>query len=541
MNYTYSAYAEGVSSGSIPAPVFIKKAVDRFYSFLNRDDIEFRKNEVDIVIDFLSILKHCKGVHAGKSFIPEPWQQFIIAFVYGFWIKGEDKRLINSVYIEIPRKNGKTAFAGGLCLYSLTADGELGAEVYLAANSKDQAKVAFGLCSSFCKSLDKKRKHLIPYRDSVTFDEADSFLKVLAADDSKLDGFNASIYLLDEYHAARNSGLKDVLQSSQGARLNPLGIIITTAGFDLLGPCYEYRKMCIDVLSGLKQDDSTIAFIWCPDEGDDWKDPDVWRKVNPNIGVTVYESFITREVNRAVNAPSEEVAVKTKTLNIWCQSIDVWISDSYIINSSRKVNLEDFGRNDDCFVGIDLSATSDLTCVTYLIPKDDLFYFKTKYYLPEEALLTKRHKDQYGEWVRQGDLIKTPGNVVDYDYILNDLMKTDKMLYISKIGYDSWNSTQFVINAESKGLPMEPYSQTIGNFNRPTRELERIILSGRAVIDNNVITRHCFRNVVMARDRNGNIKPSKQYEDKKIDGVIGMLQALGVCLITPRYAKSFGS
>ncbi|MEG1685853.1 MAG: terminase TerL endonuclease subunit, partial [Bacteroides sp.] len=162
-------------------------------------------------------------------------------------------------------------------------------------------------------------------------------------------------------------------------------------------------------------------------------------------------------------------------------------------------------------------------------------YFKTIYYLPEAALKEKRFKELYGEWRRQGLITITPGNVVDYDYILNDIMTVYGKTYIVKIAYDSWNATQFAINAETNGLPIEPFSQTIGNFNRATKEMERLLLSGKAVIDNNTINRHCFRNVVMARDRNGNTKPSKQFEEKKIDGVIAMLEALGVYLVSPRY------
>ena len=223
---------------------------------------------------------------------------------------------------------------------------------------------------------------------------------------------------------------------------------------------------------------------------------------------------------------------------MWCDSSDVWIPDDYILACSRKVDLADFTTNDDCFAGIDLSSTSDLTCVSFMIPKDGKLYFKTLYYLPEEALETKKNKEQYSEWVRLGFLKLTPGNVVDYDYILDDILSVDKRLYIVKVGYDSWNATQFVINATDKGLPMEPVSQSIGNFNRPTKEMERVILSGNVVIDNNPITRFCFRNVVMKLDHNGNTKPSKEYRDKKIDGVISMIEAMGVCLMTPQYSNS---
>lgn len=534
----YYQYAKDVNSKRIVAGELMKLACERFESFLLRDDLAFYEDKVDIVIDFVGILKHYTGRHKGQSFILQAWQQFIVASIYGFYIKETGERLTQSVYIEIGRKNGKTAFAAALCLYHLIADGESGAEVQLAANSKDQAKVAFKMCSAFTRGMDAKRRVLQSFRDSILLRKTESVLKVIAADDSKLDGFNASMFLLDEYHAAKNSRMKDVLQSSQGMRDDPMGMIITTAGFDKLGACYSYRTMCIEVLKGASKDDRLVIAIFSIDDNDDWRDPSVWIKSNPNLGITVKKTYIERQIGLATNSPIEEVGVKTKTLNVWCDSLDTWIPDDYILDSTAPVNLDDFDHGDECFVGVDLSSTTDLASVSYLVTKNNLLYFKTDYYLPVESLKTKKLKELYGEWHRKGALKLTPGNVIDYDYILNDIMEADKKVFIQKIGYDSWNSTQFVINAEEKGLPMEPFSQTIGNFNKPTKELERCILSGGVVIDNNIITRHCFRNVTMKRDWNGNTKPSKQFDDNKIDGVIAMVQAFGTYLESPRYSNT---
>ena len=534
----YYEYAQGVTEGTVVCGEFIKLAAERFFNFMEDDRYEFREDKANEVIEFFSILQHFTGRHAGKPFILQPWQQFVIAAIYGFYVKETGERLTKYVYIEISRKNGKTAFAAGLCLFHLIADGEMDAEVDLAANSKDQAKIAFKFCSQFAKGIDPKGKDLVSFRDKVKFEKMLSLLQVFAADDSKLDGFNASMYLIDEYHAAKNTGLKDVLQSSQGMRDNPMAIIITTAGFDKLGPCYQYREMCTEVLSGLKENDSLFAAIYSLDEGDDWRDPNNWAKSNPNLGITVKPQYLQTQVHSAINTKSEEVGIKTKNFNIWCDSETVWIPEHYILQASANLDFEQF-RNMDCYAGIDLSSTSDLTCASFMIPTENKYYFKTLYYLPEAALQEKRFKDLYGEWRRQGLITITPGNVTDYDYILNDLMKIRDIVYIQKIAYDAWNATQFVINAEERGLPMEPFSQTLGNFNRPTKELERLLLSGKAVIDNNLINRHCFRNVIMARDKSGNTKPSKQYEEKKIDGVIAKLEALGIYLVSPRYGEFY--
>lgn len=530
----YIQYAEDVLSGKIVTGNYIKLAAARFFRLMSDERYEFREDKVEQVCEFISIIHHYTGKHAGKPFILEAWQEWIVASMYGFYLKGTNERLVQSAYIEMARKQGKSAFASALCLYHLIADGEMNAEVYMAANSKDQAKVSFNMASNFSKMLDPGKEFLDPYRDTIKYERTLSFLKVLAADSSKLDGPNASMYLIDEYHAAKNSGVKDVLQSSQGMRENPMAVIITTAGFDRLGVCYQYREMCTEVVSGLKEDDTLFIAIYCLDKEDDWKDEAVWVKSNPNLGVTVQPKYIKTQVKKAINTPSDEVGIKTKNLNIWCDAEKIWIKDDYILAASANVNLEDYSGL-DCFIGVDLSSTSDLTAFSVMIPTTEKMVWKTFYFLPEAALTEKRFKELYGEWARQGALYITPGNVVDYDFILNKIMEIGQILNIVNIGYDSWNATQFVINCTEKGLPMEPYSQSIGNFNKPTKELERLLLSGVAVIDNNIINRHCFRNVVMARDKNGNTKPSKQFEEKKIDGVIAMIEALGVYLMCPRY------
>lgn len=537
-NKPYLQYPADVLSGKVVAGEHIRLACERFFSLMEDDRYEFRPECVDNVIRLFLHLKHFKGRHSGSPFTLEPWQAWIVASIYGFYNLSDGSRLTQTVYIEVARKNGKTALAAGIGLNALFNDGEDGAEVYFAANSKDQVKIsAWPLCSNFAKTFDPKEKYLKVFRDTINFDKKLSWLKVLAADSTKLDGPNPSTFILDEYHAAKTNSLKAVLESGQGTRENPLEIIITTAGFDKLGPCYELRTTGTEILNGLKEDDSFFIAIYSLDKDDDWKDEKVWIKSNPNMDVTVKSSYLRKEVRKAMNTPSDEVNVKTKNLNLWCDSADVWIPDDYILSCSSPIDFDTFSDRDDCYAGIDLSATSDLACVSFMFLKEK-FYFKTLYYLPEEALLTKKNKEQYSEWVRNGYLKLTPGNVVDYDYILDDLLRMDKRFYLTKVGYDSWNATQFVINATDEGLAMEPVSQSIGNFNRPTKEMERIILSGNAVIDNNPITRFCFKNVVMKIDSNGNTKPSKEYKDKKIDGVIAMIEALGVYLLTPQYSNT---
>lgn len=532
----YYHYVEDVLNGKIVVGELIKLACQRFKDDLQREDIYFNESVVDKAINFIGTLKHFMGKSSGKHFKLENWQQFIIANIVGwYWTDGNTRRFTSS-YIEVSRKNGKTALAAALCLYYLIADGEDGAEVDLAANSKEQAKIAFEFCSSFSKQLDPKGKYLKPYRDNVQFALNNSKLKVFAADDSKLDGFNASFGLIDEYHAAKNSKVRDVIKSSMGMRNNPHLCTITTAGFDKTLPCYKLRSTSIEILNKLKTDDSMFIAIYSLDDKDDWTDKDNWVKCTPNLNVTVTSKYIKEQVQSAINNPSEEVGVKTKTLNLWCDVADVWLPENYIVKASKDIHLEDF-RDCECYIGVDLSATSDLTAVSYLIEKDNIYYFKTDYYLPESALVDKPDRETYKLWKQQGLITITTGNVTDYDYITNDIVAASNILNIQKIGYDKWNATQWAIHATEIGLPLEEYPQTMGNFNRPTKELERLILSGNTVIDNNEITRWCFRNVELKSDYNGNVKPNKGIKSKKIDGVIAIIQALGMYLTVPHYSN----
>lgn len=532
----YYHYVEDVLNGKIVVGELIKLACQRFKDDLQREDIYFNESVVDKAINFIGTLKHFMGKSSGKHFQLEDWQQFIIANIVGWYWKDGNTRRFTSSYIEVSRKNGKTALAAALCLYYLIADGEDGAEVDLAANSKEQAKIAFEFCSSFSKQLDPKGKYLKPYRDNVQFALNNSKLKVFAADDSKLDGFNASFGLIDEYHAAKNSKVRDVIKSSMGMRNNPHLCTITTAGFDKTLPCYKLRSTSIEILNKLKTDDSMFIAIYSLDDKDDWTDKDNWVKCTPNLNVTVTSKYIKEQVQSAINNPSEEVGVKTKTLNLWCDVADVWLPESYIVKASKNIRLEDF-RDCECYIGVDLSATSDLTAVSYLIEKDNIYYFKTDYYLPESALVDKPDRETYKLWKQQGLITITTGNVTDYDYITNDIVAASNILNIQKIGYDKWNATQWAIHATEIGLPLEEYPQTMGNFNRPTKELERLILSGNTVIDNNEITRWCFRNVELKSDYNGNVKPNKGIKSKKIDGVIAIIQALGMYLTVPHYSN----
>lgn len=531
----YYLYAKKAVDGEIIVGNYIKLACSRFLKDLEREDLIFDVDAADKVILFISMFRHNTGQFLGKPFQLLKWQQWVVANIYGFYWQDGTRRF-STAYIEIARKNGKTQLAAALALYALVGEGEPAAQVIAAANSKDQAKILLNAATALAKSVDAKKKYLIPFRSEIRYPKTDSFLKIVSADTSKLDGLNCSTFIIDEYHESKDTKMWDVLKSSQGMRRNGLGIIITTSGFDKSSPCYAKRSVGIEVLNELKVDDAFFCAVYTIDVEDDWAEEENWIKSCPCLDITVTRKYMREQINSAKNNPSEEVGVKTKLCNVWCDSSNVWLPEDYIIKCSQKVDLEQF-RDMPCFIGVDLAATSDLTAVAYLVVSEDKYYWKIHYYLPESALAEKADKELYKYWKQLGLLTITSGNVTDYDYITNDLMKYSEVVNIQAIGYDKFNASQWAIDATALGLPLEEYPQTLGNFNMPTREMERLILSGRAVIDDNEINRFCFRNVTLKSDYNGNVKPNKAIDKKKIDGVIAMIQALGMLLRIPHYSN----
>lgn len=529
-------YAEGVLSGKIIAGELVKLACKRFMNDLEREDLEFRYEIGNKFLKFAGVLTHFKGRSAGKRFTLEPWQEFIVFNILCFYWKGTNTRRFTSSLIFISRKQGKTALAALFCLWFLLFDNEGAPEVDLSANSLQQSNVAYEFVETFARQLDPKQKDLSIYRKQIKCRLNGGVINVFASDSTKLDGFNSSFSLVDEFGAAKDSKMYDVLKSSMGQRQNPHIMTISTAGFDLTNPLYEMYKVDGDILHGLKKDDTHFCMLFSLDKGDDYTDPKNWKKIAPNLGITVNEKFLEDEVNRAKNNPSAEVGILTKTFNQWCSTSTTWIPRDFIVRSTQKFCWSDFDENSFCYVGVDLAATSDLTCLSFLFTKedDDKLYFKNLYYLPEYTLNHSPNRQTYKKWKREGLLSITPGNVTDYDFVLVDLIKYSQNVCTQKIGYDQWNATQFIINATNEGLPMYPVSQSITNLTKPTKTLERLIKLGKVVIDNNEITRWCFENSAIKSDWNENIKVIKGGgKDQKIDGVIAMIIALSCYLDFP--------
>ena len=524
-------YAKDVVSGKILACQWVKLACKRFLDDINSQDYYFDEKKHNILTNFSSVLKHYTSAAAGNPFILEPWEDFIICNIFCLYRVDTRKRKYKTAHISVARKNGKTTLAAELGLFALIADGEPAASVIMAANSREQGHIDFDAASAFARQLDPRKKSLKVLRNEIVFQKNNASLRVISADASTGDGMNPSLVILDELHEAPDSKLFDVLRSGQGFREQPLMLSITTAGFRIGGFCNQYEDYCKEILMGQKVDDTLFALLYTLDDGDDWTDESNFIKSNPNLGVTVKKDWLSEQVNQAKNSPTLEVGVKTKNLNVWCSSSTTWIPEQYIRKSLMDVDLTEFKNKNNylVYLGFDLAAISDLTAVSIMFvdPDTEEYFFKTWYYLPKSALDGKYNSELYKMWSSKGFLTLTDSETTDYNYIQNQIVYLYETFDVQGVFFDSWNAQMLVNNLTNLGLPMTAYSQSIGNFNKPTKEMERLVLSDKVRFDNNPITRFCFDNVELKVDLNGNSKPVGDHNAKKIDGVISMLNALG--------------
>ena len=522
-----TTYPWDVLEGKILTCENIKLACKRFMDFLDMKDRYFDVGDVERTIRFFERFRHFTGQYNNKPFILQEWQKFMICGIYGFKWKKDGTRVTRTFILSVSRKGGKSSIISIMAIKALLEENN--AQVIVAANSASQASILFKMASSYLKTLGGKVDKLFRrFRDRIMFDKTDSSMRVVSADASRLDGLNCNFAVVDEISQAPNSDVYDVLESSMGSRQQPLMCCCTTRSNNQSGFYKELEQSGIDVMRGLKQDDSVFCLVYTLDDGDDCEDEEVWKKCSPNLGISVSEDFYRQQITKMKNNPSQTTAIMTKVFNVWTSTSNVWIPQSYTFKVMDKVRMDDF-KDKLLYLSFDLASTSDLTCLSAMYEDNGTYYFKNWYYLPQEALKTSTNKDNYKKWQRQGFLTVTQGNVTDYDYVMNDIQKLqDNSEGIVRISYDSWNATDFTIRLTESGFNMKPYSQSIGSMNRPTKAIERLIMEGKnIVIDKNPITLFCFENSVPKPDYNDNIKIIKESYENKIDGVIAIIMNYG--------------
>ena len=529
----YVDYVKGVLDGSIVACEYIKLACQRTIDFDNRDDMYFDEEDVTRRINFIWKMRHSTGEHNKQHFKLLPWQLWLISQIFGWKWKDTGYRVTRKVFLMISRKNGKTAICSALSLAAMVGDGQSGQEIDIIANNSKQAGICFDQIKNYAESVDPLRKIFQTYRSEIRVPYFKSKIQVLSSESMGLDGWNSSVVIFDEFHAQKNWDLYNVMKSSQAAREQPLMIVLTTAGF-LIGeayPCYSTWETCIDILRKDKQDDAYFSAIYQLDEGDDWQDEECWIKCSPSLDQTVFRQFMREELTAAKNNVSLENGIRTKTLNEWRQSENVWLPYELLKSNMQPMTVEDMSNLPNvsyAYIGVDLSAVSDLTALSLMVESEGKFYFKSWAFVPEDCLLSGQNAMRYRDWQKMGYIDVTDGNVQDYDYILSKIREIDSIIPIAGVYYDQWNAVQFAVNATNIGLPMYPYSQALGNFNRPTKMFELLLKKGDIVMDYNTMVLWCFANSTLKYDFNDNCKPIKaDTKNGKIDTVIAMLQALG--------------
>lgn len=527
--YPAELYAEQVRSGEILVCEYVRLAVERYYADLDRaldKGRYFDKKAAMRAIHFIEKLKHTKGEWAGQRFRLEPWQQFVLWNIFG-WKNADGTRRFRYAYIEIARKNGKTALSAGIGLYMLFADGESRPEVYSAATVKDQAKICFSDAVEIVKATDLKN-YLTPYRNSIVYELKGGTMKPLSSDYGTHDGLNPSCGIIDEFHAHKDSGMFDVIKSAFGARRQPLMFIITTAGFDKSGVCYAYRENVIKVLRGVNEDDSLFGIIYTLDDKSEWDDPKMWIKANPNLGVSLSTDYLADQVKDAKNRPEAVRNVMTKNVDLWVDAERTWILDDVwqkCIGTTDPADLKGCA----CWGGLDLSNVSDITAYVLLFHENDRFQLLPHFWIPEEKMLEKIRKENinYDKWAAEGYVTVTPGNVIDYDFVKADILRIVADYDLRTSAYDRWNSSQTIIDLQNEGMECNPFGQGYGSMSAPTKEFEKLVLTGKIEHFGNPVLRWMLASTLVKTDPAGNIKPDKEKSTQKIDGIVASIMALG--------------
>ena len=499
----------------------------------------FDDEEADRVVDFVeSELRHHKGEWAGQLFELDPWQRELLREVFG-WFRADGTRRFRTAWVEIARKNGKTEIGAAVGVYMLVFDREPGAEVYSSATKRDQARILFDAGKAMVKQSGNLQRYIKTHRANMSCEALGSKFEPLGADGDTLDGLNAHCNLIDEIHAHKDRLVYDVLVTSMGARRQPLTFIITTAGtYDPEQIGWLLHQKAEQVLEGVVEDESFFAYIAAADPDDDWRDPGSWEKANPNLGVSVKREYMEEMARKAESEPSFLNTFLRLHLNIWTQQVTRWIAMEHWQACARKMRLELF-KGRPCFVGLDLSTTTDITALALAFPPteegEDWGLF-TRFWVPEYRVQeeAKRGVAPYDRWVQAGMMHETPGNVIDYGYITADIAKLADTHDIEEIAYDPWNATQTATELEADGYTMVEVRQGYASISEPSKEFERLVVSGKLHHPDNPVMRWMMNNVAVATDPAGNIKPNKDPKRGsrgKIDGVVAAIMAIARAIV----------
>lgn len=535
MNYVAVAeqYARDIISGEIPAGKYIKLACQRHLDDLawqDDDSFKFRFDAAaaDKACAFVELMPHTKGKWAAQKLTlkMEPWQVFMTACLFGWMRRKDNTRRFRRGLLLVPRKNGKSAWAAAIGLYMFAADGEHGAEVYSGATTEKQAWEVFrparlmalkrpDMCSHLGIGVNASNLHIL---------KNESRFEPLIGKPG--DGSSPSLAIVDEYHEHDTDAMFDTMETGMGAREQPLMLVITTAGDNIAGPCYQMQDEAQKMLEGTRQDDETLALIYGIDEGDDWTDPAVLRKANPNFGVSVGEDFLLARQREAMTSPRKAGIFKTKHLNMWVQSRSAYFNvQSYMKAGDPALKLSDF-EGQECIIGVDLAEKRDLTAIELVFKHREGFARFGRYYAPEETIELPEN-EHFRTWRDTGLLIQIDGAVIDKREIVEDLREDLSRFDVREISFDPWHSTQIVTEMMEEGAKVIEYRGTPSNMNPPMREMDALIAEGKLYHDGSPAFSWMLSNVVNGTRSHELHRPAKERAENKIDGPIACMLALG--------------
>ena len=531
-------FSKNVLSEKLVAPNFIKLACQRFEDFKKRKDIEYRPAEAEKVIKFFETeLYQWEGEWQGKPFKLEGWQQFIFHNIFAFYKNG--RRLTTTAYVQIPRKNGKTALLAGTAVYHLYADKTKTPQVLVGANSEDQAKI----CTTAAANMIKASPNLMAYIDagivsvysykdrcsSISHKKRQGAIMAMSKDIKSKDGFNPSVGIVDEYHMADDSRLLDVIESGQGSRPEPLTFVITTSGYKKQGPCYSMlRRVAIDVLKGISDDDSQFSMIYEPDTDDNWEDEKTWEKVNPNYGVSVFPHYLKGRYKKAKNeGAGKEVEFKTKNLNVWTDSAVVWVTDENWMKCAGERSMEGKKWN----LGLDMGLTRDYSSLVMVSDADkngvhDVYSF---HWIPEESVSEKALKDNSNipNWIRDGLIFTTDGNITDHRVITDFIIKLNEKHIINQVVCDPAFAISIMNDLNDQGIETIGLPQSPSRLTPPTVRIYELILKQKLRHGGDPVLRWMLGNCLLKTFSNDLIKVMKDINStQRIDGIDALINAV---------------
>ena len=492
----------------------------------------YDENKAQRTVQFINCLKHTKGQWRGVPFELLPWQDKIICDIFGT-VKESGYRQYNTAYIEIPKKNGKSELAAAVALYMTCGDSEWGAEVYGCASDRQQASIVFDVAVDMvdqCPALKKRIKPIMSVKRLV-YQPTNSFYQVLSAEAYTKHGLNVHAVVFDELHAQPNRNLYDVMTKGSGdARTQPLFFLITTAGNDRNSICYEVHQKAKDVLEGKKIDKTFYSAIYGMEDNDDWGKEENWYKANPSLGHTIDIEKVRAAFQSAKENLAEENLFRQLRLNQWVKQSIRWMQMDRWDECAFPTEL-DMLRGRECYGGLDLSSTTDITAFVLVFPprdEEEKFIVLPYFWIPADNLATRVRRDHvpYDIWEQQGYIKTTEGNVVHYGFIEAFIEELHTAYNIKEIAFDRWGAVQMVQNLEGMGFTVVPFGQGYKDMSPASKELMKLVLEKKVSHGGNPVLRWMMDNIYVKTDPAGNIKPDKEKSTDRIDGAVALIMAL---------------